>query len=117
LAKGLGHSITSRIFPALTPLLLPTGHFPLPTTRHYHIHYAHLVGRRRQKGIEFTGPTLCTHFGLSGPCVLDISRYYIDATWEDAAHAHLTVNWLPSTTSEQFERDLLTLGHISVGRF
>lgn len=117
LAKGLGHSITSRVFPALTPLLLPTGHFlcrlqgiTTPTT-------LTLWDAAGKKGAEFTGSMLCTHFGLSGPCVLDMSRYYIDATWEDTAHAHLTVNLLPSATSEQFERDLLTIGHTSVGRY
>jgi predicted flavoprotein YhiN len=32
-----------------------------------------------KKLIAFTNFTLCTHWSLSGPSALDISRYYLDA--------------------------------------
>jgi predicted Rossmann fold flavoprotein len=75
-ATSLGHTLTPRIFPALVPLLLPKGHFicelsglTLPAT-------IELRTGTGKKVIAFTNSTLLTHFGLSGPGILDISRYY-----------------------------------------
>jgi hypothetical protein len=65
-----------------------------------------------KKLAAFTDSTLCTHFGLSGPSVLDMSRYYLEA--QDAL---LTINWLPNTTSEQLEEDLLKLGKTTLLRY
>jgi predicted Rossmann fold flavoprotein len=45
---------------------------------------------------------LLTHFGLSGPAVLDISRH-----WIAAGRPELVVNFLPGETFESFERALL----------
>jgi predicted Rossmann fold flavoprotein len=59
---------------------------------------------------------LCTHFGLSGPGVLDISRYYIDSKMSDPGAA-LVVNWLPGETFESTDRALVELGSASVGRW
>ncbi|MGH7133954.1 MAG: NAD(P)/FAD-dependent oxidoreductase, partial [Phycisphaerales bacterium] len=59
-----------------------------------------------KKLAAFTNSTLCTHFGLSGPSVLDISRYYLDARADDPA-ATLTINWLPSMTPESLDALLL----------
>src|SRR5205085_1052563 len=59
--------------------------------------------------VSFTGSTLCTHFGLSGPAVLDVSRFYLEAKLEDAK-TRLTASWLPSTTREELERELTSLG-------
>ncbi|GAC1644017.1 MAG: hypothetical protein NVS4B8_14420 [Herpetosiphon sp.] len=56
-----------------------------------------------------SGAVLCTHFGLSGPAVLDISRYYLDARHHDSA-ATLTVNWLPLKSAEQLDAELQSLG-------
>ncbi len=105
LARGLGHSLTPRIFPALVPLTLPQGHFirslsglTLPAT----LEVRSGTGRRL---IAFTDSTLCTHFGLSGPSVLDISRYYLDACFEDPATT-LVINWMPGETIESIDRML-----------
>ncbi len=108
LAQSLGHSLTPRLLPALVPLTLPTGHFigdlsgvTVPAT-------LELWSGTEKKLLAFTGSLLCTHFGLSGPVVLDMSRYFLDAQMDDAA-AKLTLNWLPDFTSEEFERLLLNL--------
>ena len=109
LAKALGHTLTKRIFPALVPLTLPTSHFltalsgvTVPAT-------LEVVSGAGKRLAAFTNSTLLTHFGLSGPSVLDGSRYYIDARFDDP-DARLTINWLPERTTEQVEADLLALG-------
>lgn len=107
LAKSLGHSLTERILPALVPLTLPKEHFisqlsglTLPTT----LELWSGTGKKLQ---TFTNSTLCTHFGLSGPAVLDMSRYYLEAAATDPA-ASLTINWLPEYNRESFNQLLLS---------
>ncbi|MFN8371442.1 MAG: aminoacetone oxidase family FAD-binding enzyme [Anaerolineae bacterium] len=116
LAESLGHTLTPRIFPALVPLTLPKEHFicglsgvTVPTT----LEVRTAAGKRLA---AFTDSTLCTHFGLSGPSVLDISRYYIDAKLDDP-HTLLTINWLPGTSSEGLDADLQKLGKTTVLRY
>ena len=109
LAQRLGHSVTERMFPALVPLTLPKKHFlcqlrgiTLPTT----LELWTGNGKRLQ---SFTNSTLLTHFGLSGPSVLDISRYYLAAKASDP-QTTLTLNLIPSLTPNAFEQALLNLG-------
>ena len=109
IARGLGHTITERVFPALVPLLLPPTHFigalsgvTVPAT-------FDLWSRTGKLLRSVTGSTLCTHFGLSGPSVLDMSRYFIDAQLDDPGAA-LTINWLPEQSSEQLDAALQNLG-------
>jgi hypothetical protein len=109
LAKSLGHTLTPRVFPALVPLTLPRDHFicalsgvTVWTTLDLHTPSGKKLG-------TFTDSTLCTHFGLSGPSVLDMSRYFIDAHMDDPG-VTLTVNWLPGETSESVDASLRTLG-------
>lgn len=111
LAQTLGHTVTRRIFPALVPLTLSRDHFlcqlsgiALPAT----LTVQNANGKKLQ---AFTNSTLITHFGLSGPGALDISRYFISAQFEDK-NTQLIVNWLPDTTPQQFEQALLQLGKI-----
>jgi predicted flavoprotein YhiN len=112
IAKSLGQSITTRIFPGLVPLTLPKVHFitrlsglTLPAT----LEVRSPAGKRL---VSFTNSTLCTHFGLSGPSVLDISRYYLDAKM-DSAGSQLIINWLPGETTESMDAALQTLGKTS----
>jgi predicted Rossmann fold flavoprotein len=116
LAQSLGHKLTERIFPALVPLTLPKDHFvcglsglTLPTT----LEVRSGTGKRLA---AFSDSTLCTHFGLSGPSVLDISRYYIEAKLDDP-NAMLTVNWIPEKSGEQVENELKTLGRTTLLRY
>jgi hypothetical protein len=110
LAKSLGHSLTAPIVPALVPLILPDGdwirEFSGLTLR------AEVVlsagdGRRLK---AFTGSTLCTHFGLSGPSVLDISRHWLVERDRDP-NLRLAINWLPGMSAEQVERILIEAGN------
>jgi predicted Rossmann fold flavoprotein len=55
----------------------------------------------------FAGSTLCTHFGISGPPVLDISRYWLHARSDDPA-AHLCVDWLPGLGEWRLQEELAT---------
>ncbi|MDX2136654.1 MAG: NAD(P)/FAD-dependent oxidoreductase [Chloroflexota bacterium] len=102
IAQSLGHSLTEHIFPALVPLLLPDGHF-LRDLSGISADAALTVHAASGKAIlSFSGSTLCTHFGLSGPAPLDISRYYTAARCDDSG-AWLAINWLPGTTAETWE--------------
>lgn len=116
IARSLGHPITDRIFPALVPLTLPADHFicglsglTLPTT-------LELRSGTGKKLVSFTDSTLCTHFGLSGPSVLDMSRYYIDAKADDPGTA-LTINWLPEVITDSFESGLQTHSKTSILKY
>ncbi len=106
LATSLGHSLTAPIVPALVPLVLPQGHWiselsglTLPAE----IILSAASGKRI---VAFTGSTLCTHFGLSGPSVLDISRHWLVARESDQT-VRLSLNWLPGNTSDAVERPFL----------
>ena len=106
LATALGHSLTDPIVPALVPLELPAGHWittlsglALPAT----ITLRSGSGKRLQ---EATGSTLCTHVGLSGPAVLDISRHWLVCRHADPA-ATLSINWLPGESAESIDRLLV----------
>jgi predicted Rossmann fold flavoprotein len=109
LARSLGHSITPRVLPALVPLTLPRDH-PLCALSGLSVPVRVEVrssSGRRLAQIE--GSLLCTHFGLSGPAALDISRYWIDARLDDPS-ATLVVCWLPSGTPEALDTALRSLG-------
>lgn len=114
-ARSLGHSITDRVFPALVPLVLPGDHFlrglngvTVPTT----LEVRSATGKRLA---SFTNSTLFTHFGLSGPGPLDISRYFTDARLDDPG-ARLVMNAVPSlgescaAAGEALDRALQSLG-------
>jgi predicted Rossmann fold flavoprotein len=114
-AAALGHQVT-RTFPALVPLTLSQedpirelSGITLPATIRLHAS----TGKRLA---EFTNSTLCTHFGLSGPSVLDISRHLLDALERDPA-AYLSINWVPGMEDQQADAALLSLGHRSVRRY
>jgi predicted flavoprotein YhiN len=105
-AAALGHSLTSPIVPALVPLVLPAGHWitalsglTLPTE----IVLGSATGKRLS---ATTGSTLCTHVGLSGPAVLDISRHWLVARAADP-DVRLALNWLPGTSPDAADRWLV----------
>ena len=119
LARGLGHSVTERVFPGLVPLTLPAGHFlcglsGLSVRARLEVRDA--SGRRRA---AFTDAMLCTHFGLSGPAVLDVSRYLIDVRLDDPTAA-LVASFLPDETADALEAALrdpsVTPGRYLAGR-
>mgnify|MGYP002713144885 CR=1 FL=1 len=110
LAQSLGHTLTDAVFPALVPLILPGDHpfrqlsgIAIPAT-------LEVWDKKRRAG--FTNSLLLTHFGLSGPAALDISRHWIAAQPD----ARLIINFLPEMTSETFDALLQNTNRQSIGR-
>jgi predicted Rossmann fold flavoprotein len=106
LAQSLGHSLAEPLVPALVPLVLAPDHWipglsglTLPTT----VTLATATGKRL---VSFTGSTLCTHVGLSGPAILDISRHWLVARHADPG-VTLALNWLPGMTTDDCDRLLV----------
>lgn len=113
-AKAMGHSVTDRVFPSLVPILL--GDEASHLTQLSGIASVATLEVRSGTGKklkEFTNSTLLTHFGLSGPGALDISRYFFDAQHHDPDTA-LVINWLPGESFESTDKLLLSLGKRSV---
>ena len=114
IARGLGHSITRRVFPGLVPLTLPRDH-PLCALSGLSVP-ARLEVRAGsgRRWVRIEGSLLCTHFGLSGPAVLDVSRYFIEARFEDPG-AVLVARWLPDTEPGALDAALRGLGAATPG--
>lgn len=90
LARSLGHSLIEPA-PALVPLVLKgESNRGLAGVSHD----AELVLRTAgSKPLRIRGPLLWTHFGVSGPAVLDVSRHWQRARLEGGA-ATITLNAL-----------------------
>ncbi len=116
LVKALGHSITPVVTPGLVPLLLPRDHFLCALAGVTLDATIELRGATGKRLVSFTNSTLLTHFGLSGPSVLDISRYYLQAVAAGEKVA-LFANWLPGVDAEALDRELQPLRGKSVGGF
>lgn len=111
LARSLGHTVTD-VFPALVPLRLPSGHplVSLPgVAAPARVDVTERGGRRLA---SFEDAVLCTHFGLSGPAVLDASRHWI----AQQAERRLVVDWVPRSTEAALDERLRSLGPLSVLR-
>lgn len=114
LAHALEHSLTDPLVPALVPLLLPEDH---PLTELRGIATPVVLEVRTSAGKRLTrveGPMLLTHFGLSGPAVLDVSRHWLMAHHEDP-EVELRVRWLPGADEASVEADLVALRGTTVG--
>jgi predicted Rossmann fold flavoprotein len=105
LAQGLGHTVTD-VFPALVPLLLDAKHWLTELSGTSCV--AELIVRSSSGRVleRHRGSMLFTHFGLSGPVVLDISRHLIAARRDDPG-ASLIANLLPGETFESLESAML----------
>ena len=96
IARSLGHTVADT-FPGLVPLVIEDAHWMRElsgTSAEVQLEVRSSTGRvlRRDRG-----SLLLTHFGLSGPVVLDISRHWIDARRSDPG-ATLAVNFLPGVS-------------------
>lgn len=116
LATSFGHSLTPHIFPALVALTLADRHFLRAlsgVTTDVVLEVRSATGRRlaRRKGA-----LLCTHFGISGPATMDISRHWQHAQIDDA-QTQLVVNWLPEETVESLDDALKSLNSTSTFRY
>jgi hypothetical protein len=115
IARSLGHTVTP-LFPALVPLTFPKNHFITTLSGISVDATLEVVSATGRKLASSTGSTLCTHFGLSGPAVLDISRHYIAASTVDPGTG-LVIDWLPGQTSRSLENELLSLGTTSLAGY
>jgi len=98
LAKRLGHQVTATV-PALVPLVLDDWMF-----------HTTLSGLSQEVALttvandtlvdQRTGSLLWTHFGISGPVVMDASRFWTLAK-ERGETVHFYGNFLPGLNSEQ----------------
>ncbi len=113
-ASSLGHSISPRLMPALVPLLLPAGHILCSLSGIATDATLQVRSGTGRKIISFTGAVLCTHFGLSGPCVLDISRHYLDAVATNPP-CRLVANWIPSESFDSLDALLVASGTACTG--
>jgi len=107
LAKRLGHSVTDT-WPALVPLVLEHNHWltDLPgISADVELFVAANTGKvlHRQRGAM-----LATHFGISGPAPMDISRH-LTAARRDDPDATLCANLTPGLTFEQADAQLLAV--------
>ncbi|NDC63546.1 MAG: aminoacetone oxidase family FAD-binding enzyme [Planctomycetia bacterium] len=114
IAVSLGHSLTEPIVPALVPLTLPPGHWITGLSGLTLPAEMLLLSGSGRRLRSTAGSTLCTHFGLSGPSVLDISRHWLVALHGAKAAAEppprLAINWLPGLPAEELERLLVEAG-------
>lgn len=103
LAQSLGHTLTPTT-PALAPLVLE-GEF------HTHLSGVSLPAEltllaAAQRPLRLRGDLLWTHFGVSGPVTLDVSRHWLRARL-DGIEARLSANFQPGKSFEDVERDWL----------
>jgi hypothetical protein len=105
IVRSFGHSIT-QTFPALVPLIIEGDHWirRLSGTSAE----VELSVRRGRVLRREGGSMLLTHFGVSGPVVLDVSRHWIAARRE--GDASLVVNFVPGETFESIDRLLVDRG-------
>jgi len=115
LARALGHTITRRVFPALVPLTLPRDHPLCALSGIATIVTLDVKNSTGKPLTSFTGSMLCTHFGISGPVALDISRYYLAARMDDPT-CEVYANWLPDETSDALEARVLRAGRTPLTR-
>lgn len=101
LARNLGHSSTP-CYPALVPLLLKDSFFHRSLSGISH--EVELTTRLAGKIVDRrSGSLLWTHFGLSGPVVLDTSRFWVMAQDQEPA-PEMFLNVFPHHTFSEVDR-------------
>jgi predicted Rossmann fold flavoprotein len=106
LARSLGHSLIEPV-PALAPLVLE-GEFH--TSLSGIAHDVELTVRAAGlKPAVVRGPMLWTHFGVSGPAAMDVSRHWHRAQGDspDPTSVRVTANFVPGETFETIEAVML----------
>ncbi|HCD33671.1 MAG TPA: aminoacetone oxidase family FAD-binding enzyme [Phycisphaerales bacterium] len=107
LVKRLGHTITDT-YPALVPLVLDSSffHAKLSGIAHPVTLHSHVDGKKVDSR---TGSMLWTHFGISGPVVMDASRFWVMAH-EQGKRAELICQLIPEMNFEACEKWLINQG-------
>jgi predicted Rossmann fold flavoprotein len=98
LARRLGHHVTATV-PALVPLVLADTMFHKTLSGLSHqVELTTMVNGRKVD--SRTGSLLWTHFGISGPVVMDASRFWT-LGHEQREPVEIYGNFLPGQTQEQ----------------
>lgn len=114
IVQSLGHSITDHILPALVPLVVASESKWITELSGISSRATISAVTSTGKQIKaFTNDLLCTHFGLSGPAPMDISRWFTTARLSDR-EAHLEINWIPESTFEEMDQQLNQLGKAQI---
>ncbi len=95
IARSFGHSLVETS-PSLTPLETNDRDFKKITGISLPVK---LIFQSPEETASYEGSFLFTHFGFSGPVVLDISRHWIRAA--DKARARIFVNFFPGHSDEE----------------
>lgn len=107
IARALGHTITDAVHPSLVPLVLRDGE-PLRSIKGVASPARLEVRDGRGRSLaSYEAPLLCTHFGISGPVVLDASRHLLAARAAGDRDSCVVLDWLPGLDRAEFERGLL----------
>ncbi|MBI5854404.1 MAG: NAD(P)/FAD-dependent oxidoreductase [Nitrospirae bacterium] len=101
IAQELGHTVTPT-FPALVPLVLAPGmfHVELAGVSQEVVLTTTVTGRQVDRR---TGSLLWTHFGVSGPVVMDASRFWTKAKGEGDV-VEMRSHFLPGMNAEAVDR-------------
>jgi predicted Rossmann fold flavoprotein len=102
LASRLGLTVNGPLVPGLSPLRLPEGH---PLTALAGVAQPVELRWKGEAPGRCRGQLLCTHFGVSGPAVLDASRHVLRAL-AVGGDPGLRVDWLPGESEELVRRRL-----------
>ena len=85
LARSLGHTVTQHVIPSLVPLVADAHHWVRTLSGLTLEAEVRVVSGTGKHITSFTNSMLFTHFGLSGPAVLDISRHLMMERTRDPA--------------------------------
>ena len=101
MARQLGHTVMAT-YPALVPLVLDDTFFHRSLSGISH--EATLLTRVDGKIVDRrSGSLLWTHFGMSGPVVLDASRFWVIAKGQ-GQRPTIAINFMPGHTFEDLDR-------------
>ena len=106
LVQKLGHTVTEHVIPSLVPLVASAQHWVRSLSGLTLDAEVRVVSATGKRITSFTNSMLFTHFGLSGPAVLDISRYLMMERTRDAS-ASLQLSFMPGCSLEQADTWLL----------
>ncbi len=110
LARQLGHTLTTHQFPALVPLIIGSKSHWLTELSGISARAAVEVRSGRGKRLaRFENDLLCTHFGLSGPAIMDASRWLTHARFNDP-DASLYIGWVIGESFASIDDQLAHLG-------
>lgn len=108
LARSVGHTIVPPV-PALVPLLLdPAGPLPHATLSGISLEAEIAVWNDGRITERIRGALLWTHFGISGPAALDVSRHWTRSV-HDGVSVALTMSVYPGLAFEAVDARLVAL--------